>query len=128
MLSAAVTRHVDLTWLCKMDFSVESLYAMEKEFSSEMAKVLKMAKVKSTTELNDSVLMNLTKKPLADIIMRLANLCEKNLNICKSAASNLDEMKTAQIESQKNCWRFSRRELILFSKQSKLNLRAGQTS
>ena len=74
---------------------------MEKEFSSEMAKVLKMAKVKSTTELNDSVLMNLTKKPLADIIMRLVNLCEKNLNTCKSAVGKLDEMKTAQIESQK---------------------------
>ena len=84
-----------------MDFSVESLYAMEKEFSSEMAKVLKTAKVKSTTELNDNVLLKLTKNPLADIIVRLVNLCEKNLNTCKSAASKLDQMKTAQIESQK---------------------------
>ena len=74
---------------------------MEKDFSSEMAKVLKTAKVKSTTELNDNVLLKLTKNPLADIIVRLVNLCEKNLNTCKSAASKLDQMKTAQIESQK---------------------------
>ena len=74
---------------------------MEKEFSSEMAKILKTAKVNSTTELNENVLLKLTKNPLADIIVRLVNLCEKNLNTCKSAASKLDQMKTAQIESQK---------------------------
>ena len=45
------------------------IHCQTKEFSSEMAKVLKTAKVKSTTELNDNVLLKLTKNPLADIIV-----------------------------------------------------------
>ena len=74
---------------------------MEKDFTLELQKVLKTAKVTSTTELDESTLFKLTKNPLADIIVRLVNLYEKNLNTCKSAAIKMDQLKTEQIENQK---------------------------
>ena len=64
-----------------MDFSVESLHAMEKEFSVEMKKVLKTVKVASTNDLNENALLKLNKNSLSDIILRLVNLCEKMLTL-----------------------------------------------
>jgi hypothetical protein len=76
---------------------------MEKDFprSFRNQKVLKTAKVTSTTELNESTLLKLTKNPLADIILRLVNLYEKNLDTCKSAAIKMDQLKSEQLENQK---------------------------
>jgi hypothetical protein len=84
-----------------MDFSVESLHALEMDLNGELQTVLKTAKVTSSMELNESSLMKLSKNCLTDITLRLVNLYEKNLKTCKSAAFKIDELKSDQIENQK---------------------------
>jgi len=84
-----------------MDFTVESLHAMEKDMNSEFQKLLKAVNVTSASDLSETVLLKLNKNPLANTILRLVNVLEKNLNICKSAASKIDNLKSEQIENQK---------------------------
>ena len=84
-----------------MDFSIESLHTLESDITGELQTVLKTAKVTSTGELNENVLMKLSKNSLTDITLRLVKLYEKNLKTCKSAAIKLDQLKTEQIENQK---------------------------
>ena len=71
------------------------------DLTGELQTVLKTARVTSTKELNENVLMKLSKNCLTDIALRLVQLHEKNLNTCKSAAIKLDQLKTDQIENQK---------------------------
>ena len=54
------------------------------------------------SELSDGSLMKLQKRPLANIIISLVNVFEMNSTICKSAAEKIDELKSEQIELQKN--------------------------
>jgi hypothetical protein len=46
--------------------------------------------------------MKLQKKSLPNIISSLVNVFEMNSTICKSAAEKIDELKSEQIELQKN--------------------------
>ena len=46
-----------------MDFSVESLHAMEKDIKSEILKLMKAAKVSSASDISDSILQKLNKGP-----------------------------------------------------------------
>ena len=84
-----------------MDFSVQSLHTFEFELSVELQTVLNIANVKSTTDLNKNSLMKLCKNDLTDIVLRLVKAYEKNLNICKSEAVKIDQLKSDQIENQK---------------------------
>ena len=84
-----------------MDFSVQSLHNLEFELSVELRTILNLANVKSTTELNQNSLMKLYKNDLTEIALRLVRVYEKNLDICKSAAVKIDQLKSDQIENQK---------------------------
>ena len=84
-----------------MDFSVQSLHTFEFELSVELRTILNIANVTSTTELNKNSLMKMYKNELTEIVLRLVKAYEKNLNICKSAAVKIDQLKSDQIENQK---------------------------
>ena len=84
-----------------MDFSVQSLHTFEFELSVQLQTVLNIANVTSTVDLNQNSLMKLHKNYLTDIVLRLVKAYEKNLNICKSAAVKIDQLKSDQIENQK---------------------------
>ena len=84
-----------------MDFSVQSLHTFEFELSVELRTILNLANVTSTTKLNKNSLMKLYKNELTEIALRLVKAYEKNLNICKSAAVKIDQLKSDQIENQK---------------------------
>lgn len=92
-------------YLCKTcvmdDFTIDSLHAVEKEMISEIQKILKAVNVSSTAEINEHVLLKLSKHPLANTVLRLVKLLEKNMNICKSAAGKIDHLKSEQIVNQK---------------------------
>ena len=84
-----------------MDFSVQTLHTFEFELSVELKTVLNIANVPSTTELNKNSLTKLYKNDLTEIVLRLVKAYENNLNICKSAAVKIDQLKSDQIENQK---------------------------
>ena len=67
-----------------------------------LSEVLTEVKVSKLSELNEESLLKLQKKPLASMIISLVNVFEMNLSICKSAAERIDELKSEQIELQKN--------------------------
>merc|ERR1712023_309292 len=66
----------------------------------------------------------LNKNSLSDIILRLVNLCEKNVNTCKSAASKLDQMKTEQIENQKKLLEFQQERIDSVQQTVKTELKS----
>ena len=68
---------------------------------SEIQKVLKAVNVSSTSELNETTIMRLNKNPLAKFVETLANLIEKNVELCKSAAGKMDQLKSEKIADQK---------------------------
>ena len=80
---------------------MQSLHTFEFELSVELKTVLNIANVTSTTELNQNSLMKLYKNDLTEIVLRLVRAYEKNLNICKSAAVKIDQLKSDQIVNQK---------------------------
>ena len=70
--------------------------------ASDIQSVLKTLNVFSVTEVTESVLIaKLHKNPMAKIVISLLNLVEKNIDLCKSAAGKMDEMKSEKIADQK---------------------------
>ncbi|KAL5263860.1 hypothetical protein ACHWQZ_G005064 [Mnemiopsis leidyi] len=84
-----------------MEFSVDLLNAIEKEMQSEMQKILKTANISCSSEATESALMKLNKNPLAKFVNSLLHLVEKNVELCKSAAGKIDQLKTEKIADQK---------------------------
>lgn len=74
----------------------------EELMKKTLSEVLTEVKVSELSELREESLLKLHKKPLANIIISLVNAFEMNLSICKSAAEKIDELKSEQIELQKN--------------------------
>ena len=84
-----------------MDFSVESLHAMERDMGSEILKLMKAVNVSSASEINQTNLQKLNKGPLSSFLLSMVGLFEKNVDLCKSAAVKCDHLKSEQIELQK---------------------------
>ena len=101
-LAVTPTRRAVRLTFCKMDFSVEHLNRFEKELSLAMNEILKMSKAQSVTELNHSRLMAVNKDPLATAVENLSKLMTSNLELCKSAASTIDKLKSDQLNYQKD--------------------------
>ena len=72
---------------------------MKDTFSTALSE----AKVSTLSELNETVLMRLNKNQLVNTIISLVNVFDENISTCKSAAEKIDELKSEQIELQKNC-------------------------
>ena len=81
---------------------MESLHAVEKEFRSVTAQVLKTLQVSSSSELNHATIMKSNKDVIAKCLSSVFSLLEKNMDMCKSAAAGCDRLKSEQIEAQKN--------------------------
>ena len=84
-----------------MDFTVESLHPVEKEFRSVTEQVLKAMKISSSSELTQSVIMRSNKDVIANCLKSVVTLLEKNMDLCKSAAAENDKLKSEQIQNQK---------------------------
>ena len=97
--------------LCYMDFAVESLHAIEKEFKSVTEQVLKVMKISSTSELNHNVIMKSNKDVIANCLKSVVTLLEKNMELCKSAAAENDTLKSEQIEIQKDVIRIQQSQI-----------------
>ena len=87
--------------VCAMDFTVESLHPVEKEFRSVTEQVLKAMKISSSSELTQSVIMRSNKDVIANCLKSVVTLLEKNMDLCKSAAAENDKLKSEQIQNQK---------------------------
>ena len=80
-----------------MDFTVESLHAMEKNLRSAMSPIFKKTKSTSASEVGINALMKLNKNMLAEFLVSLAKNYEDSLENCKSAAGAIDVLKTTHI-------------------------------
>jgi hypothetical protein len=85
-----------------MDFTVESLHAMEKKLRSAISPILKETKSTSASEIGITALMKLNKNMLAEFLVSLVKNYEDSLENCKSAAGAIDVLKTTQIKNQQS--------------------------
>ena len=73
---------------------------MEKDLNAALGFITKTSKVTNVEDLNRTALMKWNKDPLADSVEKLSKLLHSNIELCKAAASKIDEMKSEQIASQ----------------------------
>ena len=73
---------------------------MEKEMKSSTQQIVKSTKSSSLAEMNYNCIMKLNKDIIAKCLEGCAKLFEKNLEACKSAASEIDKLKTEVINKQ----------------------------
>ena len=97
--------------VCAMDFTVESLHAVEKEFRSVTEQVLKTMKVSSSSELTHSVIMKSNKDAIANCLKSVVNILEKNMDLCRSAAAENDKLKSEKIKDQKEIIRIQQAQI-----------------
>ena len=68
---------------------------------TELQNLFKTVNVNSSDDLNLSALSKLNKNSLANLVTGFVSLMEENVNLCKSAAAKIDELKSEQILNQK---------------------------
>ena len=94
-----------------MHFSVEIIYCLEKDIQVAFQKILKATKTSSTSEISTAVLLKLNKDIIAAHMKSIVDVLEKNLEMCKLAANKIDQLKTEQIENQKEILRTQQKEI-----------------
>ena len=67
--------------------------------------------------------MKLNKNDLTEIVLRLVKAYEKNLNICKSAAVKIDQLKSDQIENQKKLMEIQDKQIYSVQQTVKTELK-----
>ena len=67
-----------------------------------IGQLLKVTKTSETSDISQSTLSKLNKDVMAKYMQSLVNLFESNLDLCKSAATEIDKLKSEQISNQKH--------------------------
>ena len=80
---------------------MRKLHELQMEMEAVSLNILTKGKVSRLSELVASSLAKSKKDILADIIVNLVQVFEKNMNLCKIAAEKIDDLKTEQIDQQK---------------------------
>ena len=80
---------------------MSKLHELQMEMEAVSLNILTEGKVSRLSELVASSLAKSKKDILADIIVNLVQVFEKNMNLCKIAAEKIDDLKTEQIDQQK---------------------------
>ena len=88
--------------LLAMDFSVKSVNSLEKEHDNLVRSTLKEEKLKNVNVLNHNALMKLNKDQLANLVTSLFNMTKKGIELGKSAAGTIDELKTELLVKQQD--------------------------
>ena len=88
------------------------LHKSEKGIKEEISKLLSTARVSSASDLSANVLDKLKKADLISAILGLVSVFEKNVDLCKSAAEKIDELKDSNMSIQKE---------IIASQKSQVN-------
>ena len=84
-----------------MDFSIETMQKLEKDQSSVMQQILKSCKVQSVKDVNHALLMKPNKDVLASFVEKLLQLSTNHLELCRTAAVKIDQLKSERIDIQK---------------------------
>jgi hypothetical protein len=84
-----------------MDFSEESLHTIEKDVETTIAELMNDVDVSSLSDITWNILSKLNKAPLQKYLANILSLYQKNINLCRSAAAKLDQLKDEQIVLQK---------------------------
>ena len=85
-----------------MDFSVKSLNSLEKKHDNVTRSTLIEEKLRNTTVLNHNALMKLNKDQLANLVISFSNMTKKGIELGKSAAGTIDELKAQLLVKQKD--------------------------
>ena len=91
-----------------MDFNVAELHKREEVLRSSLDQILKTVnnaknavKTENIEELNHAALMRLNKDVLANFVENLSKSLISNIDLCKSTACTIDNVKSELIKVQK---------------------------
>ena len=87
------------------------LHEMEKEMQTKADEVSKSLKIQSCTSLTHNGLMKLSKDQLANLLTSFVNIFDRNLNVCKAAAAEMDQLKSEQIKNQNELIRIKNNQI-----------------
>ena len=79
---------------------------------TELQKLFRTVNVNSSSDVNQSVLAKLTKSSMSNFISSFVTLIENNIELCKTAAVKLDQLKSEQLESQKKLLEMQEDQII----------------
>ena len=80
-----------------MQFSLDNLYNLEKDLSSVFGSVFGS----DEGDLSKAAIMRKNKDVLANLVLCVAGVLDKSKNVLRSAAVNIEELKSDQIHNQK---------------------------
>ena len=86
---------------CTMDFNIADLHKKEEVLRSSVDQILKAVKIGNIKELNHAALMKCNKDTLANLVENLSKSLISNIDLCKSAAGTIDNVKSELIKVQK---------------------------
>ena len=79
---------------------MELLHSTERKLNAEISRLMKATKASSVSDVNRNSLEKLNKGPMADFLCIFVGLLESNMNLCKAAASSIDELKSKVLDTQ----------------------------
>ena len=90
----------------------------------EISKLLNTTKVSTTSNFSVTVLEKLKKAELISAVLSLVTVCENNLDLCKSAAEKIDELKDSKISYQREIIEAKKSQLNFVQKTVKTELKS----
>ena len=90
----------------------------------EISKLVSTTKVSTTSDLSVTVLDKLRKADLISAVLSLVTVCENNVDLCKSAAEKIDELKDSKMSYQKEIIEAQKSQLNSVQKTVKTELKS----
>ena len=85
-----------------MDFTLNSLHQTDEDLETVFKSIRRTLNIDEIDNMNHGMLMKQNKETLANFVEALPGVLSKSQNLLKSAAANIDELKTDQLKSQKS--------------------------
>ena len=85
-----------------MDFTLNSLHQTDEDLETVFKSIRRTLNIDEIDNMNHGMLMKQNKETLANFVEALTGVLSKSQNLLKSAAANIDELKTDQLKSQKS--------------------------
>ena len=84
-----------------MNFSISTLYILEEQFDTVFGNIFGTAGCRDISQFNAVSLKNVSSEILDELVFELLTLAEKSKNVLRSAAINIEKLRSDQVNSQK---------------------------
>ena len=83
-----------------MDFSINDFYQLDAKCQKVLRSVLKLSRSTSLSCINEEHIKNADKDVLSNIILSLVDVAENSMQVLKSAAVTMEQLRSEQLSNQ----------------------------